>query len=135
MLVAGPNQGRFGQIEYTDAIGYGNYNGLQASLTHRFERGLSIRAAYTYSRALDNAPEELESNSGSPPDGRNFKVVWPGSIYAVDSWVVLKGAENKQAAMDFIAFASKPENQVKLPPFVAYGLPNKEAAKDVPPLK
>jgi putative spermidine/putrescine transport system substrate-binding protein len=65
-------------------------------------------------------------------ENRHFKVVWPGSIYAVDSWVVLKGAENKQAAMDFIAFASKPENQVKLPPFVAYGLPNKEAAKDVP---
>ena len=63
---------------------------------------------------------------------KNFKVVWPGSIYAVDSWVVLKGAETAKAAMDFIAFASKPENQVKLPEFVAYGLPNKEAAKMVP---
>jgi putative spermidine/putrescine transport system substrate-binding protein len=65
-------------------------------------------------------------------EGKHFKVVWPGSIYAVDSWVVLKGAENKDAAMDFIAFTSKPENEVKLPPFVAYGLPNKEAAKAVP---
>lgn len=63
---------------------------------------------------------------------KNFKVVWPGSVYAVDSWVVLKGAENKDAAMDFIAFASKPENQQKLPPFIAYGLPNNEAAKAVP---
>jgi putative spermidine/putrescine transport system substrate-binding protein len=63
---------------------------------------------------------------------KNFKVVWPGSIYAVDSWVILKDAENKAAAMDFIAFASKAENQVKLPPFIAYGLPNKEAAKAVP---
>jgi putative spermidine/putrescine transport system substrate-binding protein len=65
-------------------------------------------------------------------EGKHFKVVWPGSIYAVDSWVILKGAENKDAAMDFIAFASKAENQVKLPPFIAYGLPNKEAAKAVP---
>jgi hypothetical protein len=62
----------FGQIEYANSIGYGNYNGLQASLNHRFRQGLSFRAAYTYSRALDNAPEELESNSGSPPDGRNY---------------------------------------------------------------
>ncbi|MDS1138005.1 ABC transporter substrate-binding protein [Nitratireductor indicus] len=61
-------------------------------------------------------------------EGRNFKVVWPGSIYAVDSWVILKDAENKDAGMDFIAFASEPENQKKLPEFVAYGLPNKEAA-------
>jgi putative spermidine/putrescine transport system substrate-binding protein len=65
-------------------------------------------------------------------EGKKFKVVWPGSIYAVDSWVILKGAENKAAAMDFIAFASKADNQVKLPSFIAYGLPNKDAAKAVP---
>jgi putative spermidine/putrescine transport system substrate-binding protein len=65
-------------------------------------------------------------------EGKNFKVVWPGSIYAVDSWVILKDAENKEAGMDFIAWSSKAENQVKLPQFIAYGLPNKEAAKAVP---
>lgn len=65
-------------------------------------------------------------------EGKNLKVVFPGSIYAVDSWVVLKDAENKAAAQDFIAFASLPENQAKLPEFVAYGLPNKEAAAKVP---
>ncbi|NKJ71837.1 extracellular solute-binding protein [Rhizobium leguminosarum bv. viciae] len=63
---------------------------------------------------------------------KNFKVVWPGSIYAVDSWVVLKGTENQGAAQDFIAFASRPENQSKLPEFIAYGLPNKDAAAKVP---
>ena len=63
---------------------------------------------------------------------KNFKVVWQGSIYAVDSWVILKGAENAAAAMDFIAFASAPENQSKLPAKIAYGLPNKEAAGMVP---
>ena len=66
-------------------------------------------------------------------EGKKFKVVWPGSIYAVDSWVVLKGAENKATAFDFIAFASKAENQAKLPEYIAYGLPNKEAGKSVPP--
>lgn len=68
----------FGYIEYTDAIGYGNYNGLHASLTRRFQNGLSIRSAYTYSHSLDNAPEELETNSGGPPNGRNF-AAWYGS--------------------------------------------------------
>lgn len=65
-------------------------------------------------------------------EGKNFKVVWPGSIYAIDSWVVLKDSPNKEAAMDFIAFASQPENQAKLPQHVAYGLPRKEAAAAVP---
>lgn len=60
-------------------------------------------------------------------EGKNFQIVWPGSIYAIDSWVVLKGSPNKDAAFDFIRFASLPENQSKLPEFVAYGLPNKAA--------
>jgi len=34
--------------------------------------------------------------------------------------------------MDFIAFASLPENQSKLPQDIAYGLPNKAAAAAVP---
>jgi Carboxypeptidase regulatory-like domain/TonB-dependent Receptor Plug Domain/TonB dependent receptor len=61
----------FGQVEYTTPIGHGNYNGLQASLTHNMTNGLSVHAAYTYSRSLDNTPEELENNPGGPPDGRN----------------------------------------------------------------
>lgn len=67
----------FGQIEYTSPIGFGSYNGLQASLTRRYANGLSLRAAYTYSRSLDNTPQELESNSGDPPNGRNY-AAWYG---------------------------------------------------------
>ena len=63
---------------------------------------------------------------------KNFKFVWNGGIYALDSWVVLKGSPNKEAAMDFIAYASAADNQVKLPQYIAYGLPNKEAAAKVP---
>ncbi|WP_244487969.1 ABC transporter substrate-binding protein [Aureimonas sp. Leaf454] len=66
-------------------------------------------------------------------EGKNFQIVWPGSIYAVDSWVVLKGSPNKEAAFDFIQFASLPENQSKLPEFIAYGLPNKEAGAMLKP--
>jgi putative spermidine/putrescine transport system substrate-binding protein len=65
-------------------------------------------------------------------EGKHFGFVFPGSVYAIDSWVVLKDAPNKDAAMDFIAFASKAENQVKLPEFIAYGLPNLGASKLVP---
>ncbi len=68
----------FGQVEYMDSIGRGNYHGLQASLVRAMRNGLSVRAAYTYSHALDNAPEELESNSGDAPNGRN-NAAWYGS--------------------------------------------------------
>ncbi|UIJ74188.1 ABC transporter substrate-binding protein [Aurantimonas sp. HBX-1] len=66
-------------------------------------------------------------------EGKNFQIVWPGSIYAVDSWVVLKGSPNKDAAFDFIQFASLPENQAKLPEYIAYGLTNKEAGEQLAP--
>ncbi len=67
----------FGQIEWTSPIGAGNYNALQASLTRRMTSGLELRAAFTHSRSLDNVPEELESNSGDAPDGRN-DAAWYG---------------------------------------------------------
>lgn len=61
----------FGYVEYTNQNGYANYNGLEASLKGHFIKGLDLNVAYTYSRSLDNTPQELESNSGAPPDGRN----------------------------------------------------------------
>ena len=62
----------FGYIEYQNSIGFGNYNGLEATISRRFSQGFSFRAAYTYSHSLDNSPQELENNSGAPPDGRNY---------------------------------------------------------------
>ncbi|MBV8436724.1 MAG: TonB-dependent receptor [Silvibacterium sp.] len=67
----------FGQVEFTSPIGFGNYNGLQAALTRRFTNGLSVRAAFTHSRSLDNTPEELESSSGDAPNGRDY-AAWYG---------------------------------------------------------
>lgn len=65
-------------------------------------------------------------------EAKHFGFVFPGSIYAVDSWVILKGSPHKDEAMDFIAFASQTDNQAKLPEYIAYGLPNIAAAKLVP---
>lgn len=62
---------------------------------------------------------------------RNFKVVWPESIYAVDSWVILKNSPHKESALKFIEFASRPENQSKLPSSIAYGVTNKDAAGQI----
>jgi hypothetical protein len=62
----------FGYTEYTSPLGTGTYHGLETSLTKRFSNGFSARVNYTWSRALDNAPDELNSNSGAPPNGRNF---------------------------------------------------------------
>ena len=50
-------------------------------------------------------------SAANKENNRNFKIVWPESIYAVDSWVILRGTPHKDAAPKFIAFASQPEHQ------------------------
>ncbi len=77
----------FGLVEYTNANGYGNYNGLQASLNRRFTNGLTLRTAFTHSRSLDDVPEELETNSGGPPNGRNFSNWYGASDFDVPNRV------------------------------------------------
>ena len=62
----------FGYIEFQLPAGLAKYNGLEGSLERRFKDGLSLRFAYTYSRSIDNTPQELETNSGSAPNGRNY---------------------------------------------------------------
>jgi len=79
----------FGQVEYTAPIGFGNYNGLQASLSRTISNGWSLHAAYTYSRSLDDTPEELEKNSGGAPDGRNNNAWYGPSDFDVPQRVSL----------------------------------------------
>ena len=55
-------------------------------------------------------------------DKRHFKIVWPEYIYAVDSWVILKGSPNKANGLKFIAFASDPKRQAQLPEMVTFCL-------------
>jgi putative spermidine/putrescine transport system substrate-binding protein len=66
-------------------------------------------------------------------DNRDFKIVWPGGVYAVDSWVILRDSPNKASGMDLIAFMSDPNNQKNLPPKVPYGVTNKAATALIDP--
>lgn len=43
----------FGYLEFSHAVGISNYNGLEASLQRRFTKGLSLEAAYTWSKAFE----------------------------------------------------------------------------------
>lgn len=49
-------------------VGESNYNSLQASLTHRFSRGLQFQAGYTWAKSLDDSSVTyaLESTGAAP---------------------------------------------------------------------
>ncbi len=65
-------------------------------------------------------------------EGKNFKVVWDGQLYSVDSWAVIKGSKNRDKAFDFVAYASSKEASQKYPALIPYGVTNKEAINAIP---
>jgi len=64
---------------------------------------------------------------------KNFGMVWDGALFTLDSWVILKGSPNKDAAYKFLDFVGKAENQAKLSENIAYGTSNKGATALIPP--
>lgn len=65
-------------------------------------------------------------------EGKDFRIVWPGSIYAVDSWVILSGSPNAEEGETLIAFMSDAQRQARLPEFISYGVTNKAAMQSIP---
>jgi hypothetical protein len=54
----------YSSITYFTPSSSSNYNGLQATLNHRFSKGISFGAAYTYSKAMDFA--DTDQVTGTP---------------------------------------------------------------------
>src|SRR5207302_5135999 len=54
-------------------VGQSNYNSLQASVTHRFSRGLQFQTSYTWAKSLDNSSVTyaLESTGAAPQNVEN----------------------------------------------------------------
>ncbi len=50
----------YGQISYLEFNGTSNYNSLQATLLHRFGRGLTFGATYTWSKSLTTADSDQD---------------------------------------------------------------------------
>jgi putative spermidine/putrescine transport system substrate-binding protein len=71
-------------------------------------------------------------SAANATDGRSFRIVWPGSLYSIDYWVVLAGSPHVDTGHDFIRFATEPERQARLPEFIAYGVTHRAAADAIP---
>ncbi|WP_325948423.1 ABC transporter substrate-binding protein [Pseudomonas putida] len=56
--------------------------------------------------------------------GANIRMIWPGSIYDIDSWAIPKGSKNKASAEQFIAFSLRPEQQKLHTEKLGYGSTN-----------
>ena len=55
----------FNNIISAESVGTSLYNGASLSLTHRISHGLEFNGTYTWSHALDDAPEQNNIDSGA----------------------------------------------------------------------
>jgi hypothetical protein len=64
---------QFNNIYMAESVGNSNYNGLNVTLNRRFSKGYEFFLTYTWSHALDDAPERnvLDSNNLMPEDPTN----------------------------------------------------------------
>lgn len=65
-------------------------------------------------------------------DNRHFKLLWQGSMFNVDSWVIMKGSPNTDAAYKLLDFMEEPVNQARWPEKLGGGVAVMEAQKMLP---
>jgi len=59
--------------------------------------------------------------------GKKFKMIWKDSMFTWDSWVILKGSPNKDAAYKLLDFMGNAERQAQQLRLMANGTSNKQA--------
>lgn len=57
-----------------------------------------------------------------------FTIVWDSQIYDLDMWAIIKGAPNKELAMDFLAFSTATEQLAAQASYISYGPARKSSA-------
>jgi hypothetical protein len=64
---------RFNNISIAESVGHSIYNGATVTLHHRLSHGLEMSAYYTWSHAIDDAPEQnnIDSAAQYPSDPSN----------------------------------------------------------------
>jgi putative spermidine/putrescine transport system substrate-binding protein len=65
--------------------------------------------------------------------GAPLAVVWPGSLYGMDYWAIIKGSRHVDQAKRLIAYANQPDAQVRYVEAIPYGPTNTLAAAKLDP--
>ena len=114
--------------------------GTEAGVERAFKKLDTIKNDIVWWKAGAQPPQLLASgevamtsvyngriDAANKNEKKNFGMVWNGALYTIDSWVILKGSPNQEAAYKFLSFVGKAENQAKLSEGIAYGTSNKKA--------
>jgi putative spermidine/putrescine transport system substrate-binding protein len=60
-------------------------------------------------------------------------MIWDNTIFAIDSWAIIKGAPNQAAGYDFLKYTTDPARQAAFTKSYAYGPTHKKGVSMVAP--
>ncbi|MEM8792744.1 MAG: ABC transporter substrate-binding protein [Pseudomonadota bacterium] len=61
-------------------------------------------------------------------EDKPFNIVWDGQVWDLDLWIIPKGAPNKEAAKDFLAFSTDTERLAGQASWISYGPTRKSSS-------
>ena len=61
-------------------------------------------------------------------EDKPFEIVWDGQVWDLDLWIIPKGAPNKEAALDFVAFSTSTVPLAEQASWISYGPVRKSSA-------
>lgn len=61
-------------------------------------------------------------------EDKPFEIVWDGQVWDLDLWIIPKGAKNKEAAMDFLAFSTSTQPLADQASWISYGPARKSSS-------
>ena len=62
-------------------------------------------------------------------EGQPLAMVWDAQVLAMDNWAIVRGAPNLELALDFIRFASMPENMAVQASWISYAPVRRSASR------
>lgn len=65
-------------------------------------------------------------------DGKNLKMIWDSTIFAIDSWAIIKGAPNVDVSYKFMQYTTDPSRQAAFTESYAYGPTHVKGIEMVP---
>jgi putative spermidine/putrescine transport system substrate-binding protein len=82
-----------------------------------------VELSVAYNGRITNAQKE----------GKNLDMIWDNTIFAIDSWAIVKGAPNEAAGYSFLKFTTDPGRQAAFTKSYAYGPTHKKGIGMVTP--
>ena len=119
--------------------------GTPAGIDRAFAKLDEIKSLVQWWEAGAQAPEWLAAGdvelsvayngriANAQKEGKNLKMIWDRTVYAIDAWAIIKDAPNQEVGYKFLKYSADPGRQAAFTEAYAYGPTHKTGIDMVDP--